>query len=286
MTLAQGYSVHFHNLWCSALLLTFSSVASAEVSPEGKIVQAVEQRLTLASHMIQRMPEGTDRQSFAAELETFQSRFLEQIDQLLADDANAFFQRVMVSYRAASVSTKSPDQAREKRRYQEKKQQLNAFHESYEALVEERGQRARAVLDEEKYRARVERAAELAALGKYTEAYALADGANHQMIEALRILRDKETVEYRLEFSSLADEYEYETRRFQSQKMLLQMLVAEKEPSPDTRTLIQSFVDQADSIYRQAGGMAKAGDYEQAVDEQERAVQQLVKAMRVAGVYF
>ena len=106
------------------------------------------------------------------------------------------------------------------------------------------------------------------------------------MIEALRILRDKETVEYRLEFASPADEYEYETRRFQSQKMLLQMLVAEKEPSPNTRTLIQSFVDQADSIHEQAVDMAKAGQYEQAVDEQERAVQELVKAMRVAGVYY
>ncbi len=68
--------------------------------------------------------------------------------------------------------------------------------------------------------------------------------------------------------------------------MLLQMLVAETEPSPNTQTLIQSFVDRADSINRQAAGMANSGNYEQAVDEQERAVQELVKAMRVAGVYF
>lgn len=286
MTSAQGYSFHFHNLWRSALLLTCTSAGSAEVSPEGKIVQAVEQRLTLASHMIERMPEGADRQSFAAELEVFQTRFLEQIDKLLADDANAFFQRVMVSYRSAAVSNKSPDQARDKRRYEDKKRQLDAFHESYELLVEERGDLARAALDEERYHARVDRAVALANLGKYNEAYALADGANHQMIEALRVLRDKETVEYRLEFSSAAEEYEYETRRFQSQKMLLQMLVAEKEPSPNTRTLIHSFVDQADSIHEQAVDMAKAGNFEQAVGEQERAVQELVKAMRVAGVYF
>ncbi len=200
MTSGQGYSVHLNNLWRSALLLTCTSAVSAEVSPEGKIVQAVEQRLTLASHMIQRMPEGADRQSFAAEHEVFQTRFLEHIDPVLAEDANAFFQRVMVSYRAVSVSTKSPDQAREKRRYEDKKRQLDAFHEAYELLVEERGDRARAALDEEKYHSRVDRAAELAALGKYTDAYALADGANHQMIEAMRILRDKETVEYRLEF--------------------------------------------------------------------------------------
>jgi hypothetical protein len=286
MILAQGCLVHFQNLWRSALLLTFASAVTAEVSPEGKLIQAVEQRLTLASHLIQRMPKGADRQSFDIELEAFQTRFLEQVDELLADDADAFFHRVVVSYRAASVSTKSPDQARDKRRYQEKKRQLDAFRQSYELLVEERGDRARAALDEEKLHARVDRAAELAAVGKYVEAYALADGANHQLIEALRVLRDKETVEYRLEFASSEDEYEYETRRFQSQKMLLQMLVAEKDPSLDSRTMIQSFVDQADSIYRQAEGMAKAGDYEQAVDEQERAVQQLVKAMRVAGVYF
>jgi len=286
MTAAQEYSVHFQKLWRSALLLTFASAVTAEVSPAGKIVQAVEQRLTLASHLIHRMPEGADRQSFAAELEGFQTRFLEQIDELLADDANAFFQRVVVSYRATSVSTKSPDRARDKRRYQEKKRQLDAFHQSYELLVEERGDRARDALEGEKYRARVNRAADLAAKDKYVEAYALVDGANHQMMEALGVLRDKETVEYGLEFASSEDVYEYETRRFRSQKMLLQMLVSEKDPSPNSRTLIQSFVDQADSIYWQAEGMARAGNYEQAVDEQERAVQELVKAMRVAGVYF
>lgn len=286
MTVAQGYSVHFQNLWRSVLLLTVASAVSAGVSPEGKIIQAVEQRLTLISHLIERMPEGADRQYFVTELEAFQTRFLEKVDQLLADDANAFFQRVVASYRAASVSAKSPDTALEKRRYQEKKRQLDDFHQSYELLVEERGDRARAALDEEKFRARVGRAAELAAMGKYAEAYSLVDGANHQMIEALRVLRDKETVKYNLEFASPADEYEYEIRRFQSQKMLLQMLVAEKDPLPESRTRIHWFVDQADSIYRQAEDMAKAGNYQQAVDEQERAVQELVKAMRVAGVYF
>jgi len=286
MTLAQGCLLRLYNLWRSALLLAIASAVSAEVPPEGKIIQAVEQRLTLASYLIQRMPERQDRQAFDAELEIFQTRFLEQVDEVLAADANAFFKRVMASYREVSVSEKSPDLARDKRRYQEKKRQLDAFHQSYVLLVEERGDQVRAALDEEKYRVRVGRAAELAASGKYVDAYALADGANHQMIEALRVLRDKETVEYRLEFASPADEYEYETRRFQSQKMLLQMLVAEKDPSPDSRALISSFVDQADSIYRQAEGLAKVGNHEQAVDEQERAVQELVKAMRVAGVYF
>lgn len=273
-------------VWRVALLLTCASAATPAAGSEGKVIHAVEQRLTLASQLIQRMPDGAARQSFTAELETLQTRFLEKVDEVLGADANAFLQRVMAGYRTASPATKPSDSDRERQRYEAKKQQLEAFHQSYVSLVEERGDQARSALDEEKFQTRLVNAAELASAGKYAGAYVLADDANHQLIEALRALRNKETVEYRLEFSSAADEYEYETRRFQSQSMLLEMLVAEREPGPESRTMIQSLVDRANLMKSQAEAMADAGKFEEAVDEQERAVQELVKAMRLAGVYF
>jgi hypothetical protein len=279
-------AAYVFEVWRAALLLTFASAAAAAVSPEGKVIHAVEQRLTLASQLIQRMPDGEARQSFATGLEALQTRFLERVDEVLAADANAFLQQVMAGYRAVAPAAKSPNSERERQRYEAKQQQVQAFHESYLALIEERGEQVRSALDEEKFHARLVSAAELASAGKYAGAYLLADDANHQLIEALRELRDKETVEYRLEFASAAEEYAYETRRFQSQTVLLEMLIAEKEPSLESRTLIQSFVGRANSMNSQAEALAKAGDFKQAVDEQEGAVRELVKAMRLVGVYF
>ena len=60
-------------------------------------------------------------------------------------------------------------------------------------------------------------------------------------------------------------------------KLIRELVVAAKQggPNPEDNPRLRAAVDKA-----------KAGKYEQAVDEQERAVQELVKAMRVAGVYF
>ena len=79
------------------LLQVVSNVTAAE-KDDGKNVQTVQQRLTLASHLIQRM-QGEEKAVLGAELEVFQTRFLEQIDEKLVEDSNSFFQRVVSTYR-------------------------------------------------------------------------------------------------------------------------------------------------------------------------------------------
>ena len=268
-----------------ALVVPLMASVSAAEEEDGKNLQTVQQRLTIASHMIQRM-QGESKAVFGAELEGLQTRFLERVDKQLVEDSNAFFERVMSTYRQHKAAAKPADSDMHRRRYEEKRKEVEAFHQAYADLVKERGDAARKVLDEEKYAARVARARQLAAENQYEEAYSLADGANHQMIVALATLRDQETIEYRLEFGSPAEEYEYEIRRFESQKMLLEMMVAEKKPQEGSLAMIETFVAQADSKSKAARGLADAGQFEQAVEQQEEAVEELTKAMRVAGVYF
>ena len=271
--------------WQIALLLQIVTVAPASQEETRKRSRTVEHRLTLASHMIERMTEES-RTMLAADLEDLQTRFLENIDQQLTDDANAFFQRVMIAYRETKKSTAVADEDAHRKRYETKRQELDAFHQAYLELVEKRGDSARKVWDEGKYIERVSRARKLASSRKYEEAYSLADGAYHQLIHALKTLRDRETIEYRLEFDSPAEEYLYEIRRYASQKMLLDMMVAEKRPTEESVRVIESFVEKADSKNRVAAGLANAGNFEQALVEQEKAVEDLIRAMRMVGVYF
>lgn len=267
------------------LVLSLYSHAHAAGPDPGQQTRLIQQRLTLASHMIQRIGTQVDG-ALADELEALQGRFLLDGDKTLAADADAFFKKVMAVYRAQAAVQRPADTSAEAERYRGRLAELQSFHQSYEALVAERGEQIRAVLDEARLDARVRAARELAAKGDFSGAYALADGAYHQLIVALTTLRDKETVEYRLEFASEQDEYDYEIRRFQSQKMLLEMTIAESPPSAESLAQIRARVAAADAGHREARGLADAGRFAEAVDRQEDANQQLTMAMRSAGLYF
>lgn len=266
------------------VLPLLSGVSVAERDQGGQL-KTVEHQLALSSYMIQRLG-GEARRSLDAQLETLQTRFLEGVDEKLVEDAKAFMQRVISAYRQGVTSTVAVDSDVDESRYETKREELEAFHDAYLTLVEERGQAAREVLDEESFAARVSRAKAMAAQGQYEDAYALADGAYHQLIIALKSLRDRETIEYRLEFASPEEEYAYEIRRFESQKMLLAMIVAERPPEAGSLSLIETLVAQADARSVAARDFAESGQYRQAIDQQEAAVGELNKAMRLAGVYF
>lgn len=264
------------------LLPQLLAAGQAEI---GKSVRTIEQRLMLASHMIERMDQG-DRGCLPRQLEALQARFLEEIDERLVADSHAFFGRVMRHYRALAGNRSGTDNALYKSRYDEKRLALDTFSQSFSELVAERGEPAEKALAQDVFLARVARADELAGMKRYQEAYAIADGAYHQLIEAMRRVRNRETVEYRLEFKSISEEFAYEKRRFNSQKMLLEMLVAEKQPPRGSVQLIDAYVTEAGRKSSRAQRLAEHGDYENALMQQEAAVEDLTRAMRVAGIYF
>lgn len=267
------------------ILLALSQAASGDQLDVGEYLRTVQHSLTLASHMIEKI-DGPDRRALAEELESLQTRFLENIDEKLVTDSTAFFQHVMQRYRARLADRPKADDALHRARYEEKMTELESFRQAFDGLVQERGEVAESALNTITFKERLGRAQKLAAAGKYEEAYSFADGAYHQLIEALKRVQDKETIEYRLEFASAADEYEYEIRRFHSQKMLLDMIVAERDPGPESLERIKHFIDSALAKTAQAEAIAKSGGYAEAVARQEAAVEELAKAMRVAGIYF
>lgn len=267
-----------------ALLLLPRAVVPAEAEI-GKNVRIVEQHLLLSSRLIERM-DIQDRGCLPRQLDALQTRFLEKIDEQLVTDSNAFFRRVMQRYRAQMNRRAGDDHVLHKKRFEKKRAVLETFRQSFAELVAERGDVAGRALEEGSFLARVRRADELAGVKRYEEAYAIVDGAYHQLIEAMKTVRDKETVEYRLEFGSIDEEFAYEVRRFKSQKMLLEMLLAEKPPSQNAMQMIDSYVAEAGLKNTQARGLADRGDIENALSRQEAAVEDLTRAMRVAGIYF
>ncbi len=270
--------------WLLALLLGSAEIAVGQDDPAARTLSVVEQKLTLAGRMIERLPDG-ERERMRDALEGLQERVLGAGDPNLAADTDALLKEVGTAYRER---TKPRDQQHVlyRQRYEERRKDLLMFRESFDAAVAERGAMAAGALDQANFKERVAAAEALAAKQEYPEAYAVLDGAYHQLLYALKHLRDRETVEYELEFLTPADEYAYELRRYESQRMLLDMLTKESPPEGQRAEQLQEHVILAEARHREAGEKAKRQSYDEALAAAEAAVGELVKAMRLAGFYF
>ncbi len=109
------------------------------------------------------------------------------------------------------------------------------------------------------------------------EAYQLA-------VSELSRLRSGEEVVHSLNFSSAAEEYAYEIRRFESNQLLVNMMVGDGKADGDRRSAIDNFQSEGRRLLGEADGQARAGQYKEAVHLMEAATGQLNRALQLMGV--
>ena len=112
---------------------------------------------------------------------------------------------------------------------------------------------------------------------KMAEAYKLA-------VEELSRLRAGQEVLLSLKFDTPADEYAYEKKRFASNEIMVDMMVAEGRAAGDKRRLVDGFVEEGRRLGTQADEQAKAGRHAEAVKLMEQASAQLIRALQSMGV--
>lgn len=115
--------------------------------------------------------------------------------------------------------------------------------------------------------------------------------ANRKMAEAYKLavdeisrLRQGQEVVMSLKFDSPAEEYAYEQKRFSSNEMMVDMVIAEGKADGDRRPMVDRFIGEARKLKRDAEAEANANRYKEAVGVMERATAQLVRALQVMGV--
>ena len=107
--------------------------------------------------------------------------------------------------------------------------------------------------------------------------------AYEKTVTAVALTRDKQTVVYSLNFETAADEYAYEVRRFDGNRMIVDtMLHNRKEGS--VSELVTKYVAEAEGVRELAQADAVAGEYEVAVEKMEQADKHLKRAMRLLGI--
>lgn len=118
----------------------------------------------------------------------------------------------------------------------------------------------------------------------------LADG-NKLMAEAYKLavseiaqLRAGQEVVMSLKFASPADEFAYELKRYQSNEILVSMMISEGRADGERRQLVDGFLGEADRLKEAARLTAAAADHKTAVGTMEKANSQLNRALQSMGV--
>jgi hypothetical protein len=162
---------------------------------------------------------------------------------------------------------------------------IRQFRTALDAITAEKGVAAAGVVDLERVETLTAEGRRLAEAGRLVEADVSARQAYDLLAGAVSRLRQNETLRRELVFATPADEYEYEAERYRAHELLLKMVVSDREPGPGIAVDIARFEAAAVALETQAREHAEAGDFGRAVDAQEAASGQLVRALREAGMF-
>jgi hypothetical protein len=116
----------------------------------------------------------------------------------------------------------------------------------------------------------------------YAGALKLLSQAYEMTASAVALSRDQETVVYTLDFASPKDEYDYEVRRFEGNRMVIDLLLR-KHPGT-TAALVKSYVSKAEEMRLSAATKAANGNFEDAVRDMEEAGRHQERAMGLLGI--
>lgn len=107
--------------------------------------------------------------------------------------------------------------------------------------------------------------------------------AQELLVSGLKPLLGSRSLVYEVKFETPQDEYEYELRRGESLEALIRMKLLEEQKEGVTKQIL-AFSTQSRENQQQAQKIARAGNFEAAINVQEDANQFLVRALRVLGV--
>lgn len=184
-------------------------------------------------------------------------------------------------YRESGGSNQVAQQAA---KYRQRRGEVQSLLASLEQWIGEQGG-ARVRLDVRHLHAMLDKADAAAAGDGVADAIGLMESAYQDLVAELTRLRDKETVNYRLEFAGPEDEYRYEARRYRTYQLLLRMKLAEQVFGDALMKRVAALRGHADRQAGEAETQARRGEFENALATQSAASETLIEALAVVGVY-
>jgi hypothetical protein len=244
----------------------------------------MEQKLTLLENLIKTSGDGAEYQK-AATLMDDARRSMEAGDLEAAKTHLDAGLRIATKARAgrATKAAKSARQAKERDRFNSRRSQITGYRRSVksslggdvpDSLARELEELDRLVADADQEFAKGDA---IAAGRVLDEAYKVA-------VSLVSQVHGGATIVTRLEFDSAADEYDYERRRNDHYRLLIDVVIDEQKPVPETVQMMTTLVQGNLGKRKKAESLAAQGKHSEAIGMMEGATRNLIQALRVAGL--
>jgi tetratricopeptide (TPR) repeat protein len=195
-------------------------------------------------------------------------------------------QAVAMLYEAVGLlSNDAGGDQKEQRDFANRKSSLDALLAAHERIMDEKGKSQLHTLLLAEIEDDTNQADALLAEGKIAEARIHLDRAYEVTMLSVEHSRSGETLTRELKVDTPRDEYAYQLDRNDTHRMLVTMLLKDKLDSERIMNRISGFMEAAELYRDDALKHADAGKFEEAIAELELSTNELVKAIRGAGVY-
>lgn len=164
------------------------------------------------------------------------------------------------------------------------RKEIDAYLESFTQALSEKGPSMAGLLDRQYVADLLSRAEQSQSLEDYDTARSALNQAKQLVVAALIKIRNNETVVYTVEFQTPADEFRYERERYQEYTALGQKLLDSGELESSRVLLFEQLKKNGERLSQEALALAGKGDYPDAINRMEMAVNKLIQGLRLLGL--
>jgi hypothetical protein len=186
--------------------------------------------------------------------------------------------------RANSRSSGNLAESAQKQKLQEMSEQVTSYRASMVEMTKNPKIASEAQAALQRVDALADEGRKLAAGGRMGDANKKMADAYKLAIEEISRLRSGDVVTMSLKFDSPAEEYAYEQKRFQSNEILVGMMVSQGRADGGKQNMVDGFVQEAKKLKDEAASLATAKNHKEAVAMMEKAYLQLNRALQTMGV--
>lgn len=286
------------SLLVSVVLATWTDVAVPGESgtPDANAAGAVSRKLSLLERLLDRSADvaRNERQGpqgeFGLPLARARDAHALALTHLRRGDYEAADQALDSALRTISeVSRKTADPGDALRRGQKRYEALSRRGRSFiDAYTRARADRRDVSVDfdESGFREALTEAERLSKSQRYDAANALIQPRLEALERALIRLRHRETLVHSIRGESPEDIFAHELQRNESHRMLIQLMISEREQSASHLSLIEALIERDRVARERAMRLHEEGDVGRAIESLEQATEELTRALRLSGVTF
>ena len=272
------------------LIVCANPVLAADVSQvRGKI----ESKILLIQKYLESGTAAEIARSGSAEANDLMTRTRELAEQAVSDldegrleAAEASVDQSIKLFTAATASVRQKKQSRQEIliEIESARAEIDAYMVSYQAALAARGASVDGPLDQVKLVGMLSNAEKLRSNGDLESARALLVETRKLVVAALVDVRNNETLVYRVEFETPADEFLYEQHRYLEYVKLGQHVLGNGDFDDSRIRLFQQLSDAGNELSREAIAWAEEDDYTSGINRMQAATNKIVQGLQLLGI--